>query len=164
MLEPATRVANLYESTIRGITVHALSRGAINLGQGSPDFDPPEALLEAAIAALRGGWNQYVPTWGLPELRRAISNKTERFYGFTPDPDTEVTVTCGVTEAVISALVGGGGPWRQGGDSRARPTRTTTRASCLQVRRPCGCPSARPIFASTRTNCARPLRRRASRR
>ncbi len=106
MLEPATRVANLYESTIRGITIHALSRGAINLGQGSPDFDPPEALLEAAVAALRGGWNQYVPTWGLPELRRAISNKTERFYGFTPDPDTEVTVTCGVTEAVISALVG----------------------------------------------------------
>ncbi len=106
MLEPATRVSSLYESTIRGITVHALSRGAINLGQGSPDFDPPEALLEAAVAALRGGWNQYVPTWGLPELRRAISSKTERFYGFAPDPDTEVTVTCGVTEAVISALVG----------------------------------------------------------
>ena len=106
MLEPATRVSTLYESTIRGITVHALSKGAINLGQGSPDFDPPEALLEAAVAALRGGWNQYVPTWGLPELRRAISSKTERFYGFAPDPDTEVTVTCGVTEAVISALVG----------------------------------------------------------
>jgi aspartate/methionine/tyrosine aminotransferase len=106
MPQPATRVDNLYESTIRGLTVYAVSKGAINLGQGSPDFSPPQELLDAASRALAEGWNQYVPTWGIPELREAIANKTERFYGFHPNPQTEVTVTCGVTEAVISALVG----------------------------------------------------------
>jgi aspartate/methionine/tyrosine aminotransferase len=106
MPNPAERVEHLYESTIRGLTVYAVSKGAINLGQGSPDFNPPQELLDAASRALAEGWNQYVPTWGLPELREAIANKTERFYGFRPNPHTEVTVTCGVTEAVISALVG----------------------------------------------------------
>lgn len=102
----ARRVGALYESTIRALTVYATARGAINLGQGSPDFDPPRALLDAAAAALAAGWNQYVPTWGLPELREAVAEKTARFYGFRPDPASEVTVTCGVTEAVIAALVG----------------------------------------------------------
>ena len=106
MPHAAKRVDNLYESTIRGLTVYAISQGAINLGQGSPDFSPPEVLLEAANDALKNGFNQYVPTWGLPELREAVANKTERFYGFRPDPVSEVTVTCGVTEAVISSLVG----------------------------------------------------------
>ncbi|MGL4608239.1 MAG: pyridoxal phosphate-dependent aminotransferase [Trueperaceae bacterium] len=106
MPQPATRVNTLYESTIRGLTVYAVSKGAINLGQGSPDFNPPQELLDAASKALAEGWNQYVPTWGIPELREAIANKTERFYGFLPNPQTDVTVTCGVTEAVISALVG----------------------------------------------------------
>ena len=106
MTQAASRVNNLYESTIRGLTVYALSKGAVNLGQGSPDFNPPKELLESASQALMGGFNQYVPTWGLPELREAISDKTERFYGFRPDPVSEVTVTCGVTEAVISALMG----------------------------------------------------------
>ncbi len=102
----AGRVDDLYESVIRSITVHAIERGAVNLGQGSPDFGPPSELLEAAKRALDEGYNQYVPTWGLPELREAISAKTERFYGFRPDPAREITVTCGVTEAVISALIG----------------------------------------------------------
>ncbi len=106
MPQAATRVDNLFESTIRGLTVYALSKGAINLGQGSPDFSPPQALLEAASEALQNGFNQYVPTWGLPELRAAVADKTERFYGFRPDPALEVTITCGVTEAVISALLG----------------------------------------------------------
>ncbi len=101
----AKRISNIHESVIRGLTVYANSQGAINLGQGSPDFGPPEELVEAAVEALRTGFNQYVPTWGLPELREAISKKTERFYGFLPNPDTEITVTCGVTEAVISALL-----------------------------------------------------------
>ncbi len=101
----ASRIGNIHESVIRGLTVYANSKGAINLGQGSPDFGPPEELVEAAVEALRSGFNQYVPTWGLPELREAISKKTERFYGFLPNPDTEITVTCGVTEAVISALL-----------------------------------------------------------
>lgn len=106
MIRAARRVDDLFESVIRSITVHALSLGAINLGQGSPDFDPPEELVEAAKRALSEGYHQYVPTWGLPELRRAIADKTERFYRFRPDPDSEVTVTCGVTEGVIASLIG----------------------------------------------------------
>lgn len=103
---PARRVADLHESTIRSLTAYAASCGAINLGQGSPDFPPPQALLKAAAAALASGFNQYAPTWGLAELREAIARKTARFYGYHPDPQREITVTCGVTEAVISALVG----------------------------------------------------------
>ena len=106
MSRAAHRTDDLFESTIRSITVTAIAKGAVNLGQGSPDFGPPEELIAAADEALRSGYNQYVPTWGLPELRDAIAAKTERFYGFRPDPSTEVTVTCGVTEAVISALLG----------------------------------------------------------
>ena len=102
----ARRVDDLVESTIRSITVHAVERGAINLGQGAPDFAPPDELVEAARRALSEGYHQYVPTWGLPELREAIADKTERFYGYRPDPDAHVTVTCGVTEGVISALMG----------------------------------------------------------
>ncbi len=106
MPKVAKRVDDLLESTIRSITVHAIAHGAVNLGQGSPDFSPPPELVAAAVSALEQGYHQYVPTWGLPELRQAIAEKTERFYGYHPDPATEVTVTCGVTEAVISALVG----------------------------------------------------------
>ncbi|MCH2666888.1 MAG: aminotransferase class I/II-fold pyridoxal phosphate-dependent enzyme [Deinococcales bacterium] len=105
-IRTASRVNDLFESVIRSTSVHAMSCGAISLGQGSPDFDPPEELIEAARLALSEGHHQYVPTWGLPELRNAISKKTARFYGFQPDPETEVTVTCGVTEGVIAALIG----------------------------------------------------------
>jgi aspartate/methionine/tyrosine aminotransferase len=105
-IRAAKRVNDLFESVIRSTSVHAMSRGAISLGQGSPDFDPPEELIEAARVALSQGYHQYVPSWGLPELRHAISEKIARFYGFRPDPETEVTVTCGVTEGVIAALLG----------------------------------------------------------
>lgn len=102
---PARRTHELVESTIRGLTVYAASQGAVNLGQGSPDIPPPPAVVEAAHQALAAGVHQYVPTWGLPELRAAIAAKTRRFYGLEYDPDAETTVTCGVTEAVISALL-----------------------------------------------------------
>ena len=105
-IRTANRVDDLFESVIRSASVYAMSRGAISLGQGSPDFDPPKALIEAARIALSEGHHQYVPTWGLPELRNAISKKTAHFYGFGPDPETEITVTCGVTEGVIAALIG----------------------------------------------------------
>jgi N-succinyldiaminopimelate aminotransferase len=84
----------------------ALSTGSINLGQGFPDTDGPEEIREAAVRALRDGrGNQYPPGPGIPELRTAIAAHQERRYGLTYDPDTEVLVTAGATEAIAAALL-----------------------------------------------------------
>ena len=77
---------------------------AINLSQGYPDFSAPEALLERVIHHLRAGHNQYAPMPGVPALRHQIAEKTERLYGRPTDPDTEITVTSGATEALYSAI------------------------------------------------------------
>jgi N-succinyldiaminopimelate aminotransferase len=84
----------------------ALRTGSINLGQGFPDTDGPEEIREAAVRALRDGrGNQYPPGPGVPELRTAISAHQQRRYGLTFDPDTEVLVTAGATEAIAAALL-----------------------------------------------------------
>jgi aminotransferase len=102
----ADRLHSLQESVIRSITRYAFEKGAILLAQGFPDFDPPQEVLNAAEKAMRNGRNQYGMTWGQPSLRAAIAKKSRRFYGQEIDPDQHVTVTCGVTEAVIAALLG----------------------------------------------------------
>ena len=84
----------------------AVSTGAINLGQGFPDTDGPAEVLDAAVAAIRAGVNQYPPRLGMPELRHAIAEHQQRFYGLELDPDTEVLVTAGATEALAGALLG----------------------------------------------------------
>ncbi len=78
--------------------------GAINLSQGYPDFDLPEQLLEQVIHHLRDRHNQYAPMAGIPELREQIAAKTEHLYGRPTNPDTEITVTSGATEALFSAI------------------------------------------------------------
>jgi N-succinyldiaminopimelate aminotransferase len=83
----------------------ALRTGAINLGQGFPDEDGPAEVLSAAIAAIRGGENQYPPGIGIPDLRLAIAEHQERFYGLRFDPDREVLVTAGATEAIAASLL-----------------------------------------------------------
>ncbi|MFE3738940.1 pyridoxal phosphate-dependent aminotransferase [Streptomyces sp. NPDC059134] len=84
----------------------AARTGAINLGQGFPDTDGPEAVREAAVRALRDGkGNQYPPGPGIPELRTAIAGHQRLRYGLTYDPDTEVLVTAGATEAIAAALL-----------------------------------------------------------
>jgi N-succinyldiaminopimelate aminotransferase len=88
------------------MTALAASTGSINLGQGFPDTDGPREVLDAAIAAINGGQNQYPPGPGMPVLRRAIADHQARFYGLTYDPDTEVLVTAGATEALAGALLG----------------------------------------------------------
>jgi aminotransferase len=78
--------------------------GGYNLSQGFPDFESPQAIKEAAIAAIQGGWNQYPVTFGEPELREAISKKVWDYNGIRCNPDSEITVTCGATEAMIATL------------------------------------------------------------
>ena len=84
----------------------ATRTGAINLGQGFPDTDGPAEVLDAAVEAIRSGVNQYPPGPGMPVLREAIAEHQRRFYGLEPDPDREVLVTAGATEALAGALLG----------------------------------------------------------
>ena len=84
----------------------ALRTGSINLGQGFPDTDGPASIIDAASDALHAGRNQYAPGIGVPELRAAIVAHQKRFYGLTLDPDTEVAVTTGATEAIAAAVLG----------------------------------------------------------
>jgi len=79
--------------------------GAINLGQGFPDGDGPAEIIEAAVQAIRGGYNQYPPPRGFAGLRKAIAAHQRRFYGIDLDPDTEVLVTTGATEGIAAALL-----------------------------------------------------------
>jgi aminotransferase len=80
--------------------------GAVNLGQGFPDFPAPAAVKGAAVRAIEEDHNQYPVTWGVPAFREAIATTYARDYGIAVDPDTEVCVTCGSTEAMIAALLG----------------------------------------------------------
>jgi N-succinyldiaminopimelate aminotransferase len=87
------------------MTALAESTGAINLGQGFPDEDGPALVVDAAVAALRAGHNQYAPLPGIPALRQAVARHQAERYGIELDPDTQVQVTFGATEALASALL-----------------------------------------------------------
>jgi N-succinyldiaminopimelate aminotransferase len=84
----------------------AVRTGAVNLGQGFPDTDGPQEMLDAAAQALRSGRNQYPPLPGIPELRAAIADHQKRFYSLEYDPDREIVVTAGATEAIAAAILG----------------------------------------------------------
>ncbi len=100
------RLAEFGTTIFAEMSALALKTGAINLGQGFPDTDGPEEIREAAVRALRDGrGNQYPPGPGVPELRTAIAEHQERRYGLSYDPDTEVLVTAGATEAIAAALL-----------------------------------------------------------
>jgi aspartate/methionine/tyrosine aminotransferase len=87
------------------MSVLAARHGAINLGQGFPDTEGPEDVLRAAAEALLDGRNQYAPMTGVPELRQAVAAANARFYGLDVDPDAEVVVTSGATEALAASLM-----------------------------------------------------------
>ena len=93
------------ESVIRGMTQLCNRYDAINLSQGTPGFEPPDEVKEAAIDAIREGYNQYSITWGTPRFREAIARKVTAFNGIPTDPDRNVTVTCGSTEGMMSSLL-----------------------------------------------------------
>ncbi|WP_448320849.1 pyridoxal phosphate-dependent aminotransferase [Streptomyces sp. CO7] len=100
------RLAEFGTTVFAEMSALAASTGSINLGQGFPDTDGPEEVREAAVRALRDGrGNQYPPGPGVPELRRAIAGHQQRRYGLDLDPDTEVLVTAGATEAIAAAML-----------------------------------------------------------
>ncbi|MEU5089191.1 pyridoxal phosphate-dependent aminotransferase [Streptomyces sp. NPDC021356] len=101
------RLAEFGTTIFAEMSALAASTGSINLGQGFPDTDGPEEIREAAVRALREGrGNQYPPGPGVPELRTAVADHQQRRYGLSWDPDTEVLVTAGATEAIAAALLG----------------------------------------------------------
>lgn len=102
----AQRLAGFGTTVFSEMTQLAIDHDAINLGQGFPGFPGPELVKEAAAAAIRADLNQYAPSHGLPRLRRAIAAGFARAYGHEVDPDAEVTVTSGATEAMQAALLG----------------------------------------------------------
>jgi aspartate/methionine/tyrosine aminotransferase len=99
------RVQGFTESVIREMTRVNAEYGGVNLAQGFPNFAPPKELVEAAHRALDGDFHQYAITWGARNLREAIAGKFERFYGPPVDPETQVTVCCGATEAMLATLL-----------------------------------------------------------
>jgi aspartate/methionine/tyrosine aminotransferase len=106
VLRVSAKAESFTESVIREMTRLAAKHGAVNLAQGFPDFGCPAELKEAAKAAIDADVNQYAITWGAQEFRQAIAEKVGRTYpGWTVDPETEVCVTCGSTEAMIAAML-----------------------------------------------------------
>jgi N-succinyldiaminopimelate aminotransferase len=99
------RLQGLGTTIFAEMSALALETGSINLGQGFPDVDGPHIIKQAAVDAIWAGRNQYPPGIGVPELRFAIADHQRRFYGLSLDPDIEVLVTAGATEAVAAAML-----------------------------------------------------------
>jgi aspartate/methionine/tyrosine aminotransferase len=101
----ARRTHGFRESVIRGMTRLAREYRSINLAQGFPNFPAPELLKDAAVRAIYDDINQYAITWGAQRLREALARKYHEWYGLEADPEREITVTCGATEAMIATLL-----------------------------------------------------------
>ncbi|MBW3549764.1 MAG: pyridoxal phosphate-dependent aminotransferase [Proteobacteria bacterium] len=103
-MQPSTKLPRVGTTIFSVMSQLAVEHGAVNLGQGFPDFDVPARLIDALHRAMRDGSNQYAPMTGIPALREAIAAKTERCYGHRPDADAEITVTSGASEAIFDAV------------------------------------------------------------
>ena len=106
MRTQSSRIDGLGTTIFARMSALAAATGAVNLGQGFPDTDGPDVVREAAVEALRGGANQYAPGAGVPALREAVAEHQRRWYGLDVDPNTEVVVTTGATEAIAAAVLG----------------------------------------------------------
>ncbi|MFL5402365.1 MAG: pyridoxal phosphate-dependent aminotransferase [Gemmatimonadales bacterium] len=104
-MSTARRTHGFRESVIRGMTRLAREYNSINLAQGFPNFPAPDVLKDAAARAIHDDINQYAITWGARSLREALGRTYQNWYGLEADPEREITVTCGATEAMISALL-----------------------------------------------------------
>ncbi len=101
----SSRTADFTDSVIRRMTRVSNRYGAVNLSQGFPDFDPPQDILKRLAEVSREDFNQYSITWGAQNLREGIARKQKRFMGLDIDPDREIVVTCGSTEAMMAAVM-----------------------------------------------------------
>ncbi len=101
----STRTAGFTDSVIRRMTRISNRFGAINLSQGFPDFDPPEEILKRLSEVSREDFHQYSITWGAQNFREALARKQKKFMGIDIDPDSEIVVTCGSTEAMMAAMM-----------------------------------------------------------
>ncbi len=105
MRKLSDRTAAFTDSVIRRMTRVSLQYGAVNLSQGFPDFDPPEEILESLSRAAQNGPHQYSITWGAQNFREALAAKQSRYMGMTIDPNSQIVVTCGSTEAMMAAMM-----------------------------------------------------------
>ncbi len=105
MQQLSTRTAHFTDSVIRRMTRISNRYGAVNLSQGFPDFEPPKAILDRLSQVSGENVHQYSVTWGAQNLREALAAKQSRYMGRTIDPDSEITVTCGSTEAMMAAMM-----------------------------------------------------------
>lgn len=101
----STRTENFTDSVIRRMTRISMQYGAVNLSQGFPDFDPPKELTDRLAQVAVRGPHQYAVTWGAQNFREALAGKQEHFSGMKVDPDREIVVTCGSTEAMMAAVM-----------------------------------------------------------
>ena len=104
MFQPQTKLPKVGTTIFTVMSQLAAEHGAVNLGQGFPDFAVPQRLVDELDAAMRAGHNQYAPMTGVAPLRQAIAEKVLRCYDRQVDPDTEITVTSGATEALFNAI------------------------------------------------------------
>ena len=105
MKELSNRSADFTDSVIRRMTRVANKYGAVNLSQGFPDFDPPEEITDRLAEVAKEGPHQYALTWGAKNFRDAIADKYEHFSGLKVDPESEIVVTCGSTEAMMATML-----------------------------------------------------------
>lgn len=104
-IQLASRLPQVGTTIFTVMSALAVEKGAVNLGQGFPDFDCDPALVDAVTTAMKGGLNQYPPMTGVPSLREAIALKIRNIYGQSYDPGTEITVTAGATQAILTAIL-----------------------------------------------------------
>ena len=101
----ASRLPNVGTTIFTVMSSLAAEKGAVNLGQGFPDFDCDPQLITAVTGAMTQGRNQYPPMAGVPPLRQAIAKKIRALHGRTYDPDSEITVTAGATQAILTVIL-----------------------------------------------------------
>lgn len=105
MPELSGRTENFTDSVIRRMTRVSLQYGAVNLSQGFPDFDPPKEILDRLAEVAHEDYHQYSITWGAQNFREALAEKQSKFMGRGIDPNSEIVVTCGSTEAMMAAMM-----------------------------------------------------------